>query len=126
MVDNRISLRLDDNEIRAIEEFMAAHREFASRSHLAREAIRSFIEEGKGWTEQSGTENASPRARTFKVTLAPIEASLLEQLVAAGYYLDISDGIRRIVGKSVMENHMEKTIGDIHDARRKLVQMDQD
>lgn len=126
MVDNRISLRLDDNEIRAIEEFMAAHREFASRSHLAREAIRSFIEEGKGWTEKSGTENSSPRMRTYKVTLAPVEANVLEQMVSAGYYIDISDAIRRIVGKSVVDNHIEKTIGSIHDERRKLVQMDQD
>ncbi len=126
MVDNRISLRLDDNEIRAIEEFLASHREFASRSHLAREAIRVFIEEGKGWTEPSASDEVSSRPRTYKITLAPVEANVLERMVEAGYYIDIGDAIRRIVGKSVVDGHLEKTIGSIHDERRKLVQMDQD
>lgn len=126
MVDNRISLRLDDNEIREIEAFLRNHSEFASRSHLAREAIRSFIEEGKGWSESSAQDDASSKPKTYKVTLAPVEASILEGMVEAGYYIDIGDAIRRIVGKSVVEDHLDKTIGSMHEERRKLVQMDRD
>lgn len=126
MVDNRISLRLDDNEIKAIEEFLDKHREFASRSHLAREAIREFIDEGKGWNEPSASEESSGRPKSYRVTLAPVEASILEAMVEAGYYIDVDDAIRRIVGKSVVDNHLDKTIGSMHEERRKLVQMDQD
>ena len=60
------------------------------------------------------------------MTLAPFEADSLERLVAGGYYLDINDAIRRIVGNRVVDNDLEKTIGSIHEERRKLVQMDQD
>lgn len=126
MVDNRISLRLDENEIRAIESFLGSHPEFASRSHLAREAIRAFIDEGKGWKETSASDDVPGRSRSFRVTLAPVEAGVIEKMVAAGYYIDVSDAIRRIVGKSVVEGYMDKTIGSIHDERRNLVQMDKD
>lgn len=126
MVDNRISLRLDDNEIRAIEGFLAAHTEYGSRSHLAREAIRTFIEEGKGWSETDASDEAAGRLRTYVITLAPVEADVLERMVETGYYIDMGDAIRRIVGKSVVDGHLEETLGSIHESRRKLVQMDRD
>jgi len=126
MVDNRISLRLDNNEIQELEMFLSTHREFASRSHLAREAIRKFISEGKGWKDSSRTEDQVARARIFTVALPFREAEVIEDLVSEGYFFDVSDGIRRLVSRFVTDRNenMEKSVDSILEQKRKMVQMD--
>jgi Arc/MetJ-type ribon-helix-helix transcriptional regulator len=128
MADNRISLRLDDNEIRTIDEFLDTHKDFASRSHLARESIRRFISEENGENEQDGSQENQERGRMVKVILAPAEMDLLEQMVKGGYFLSVTDAISYIMKTYTInrENRLEKAMESICDSREKLVQVDRE
>lgn len=125
MNDDRISLRLDPHELRIVDEFLRTHRDFASRSHLARVAIRKFIEESEGRSET--VEGEQSRAKSFRVTLSPIEAEMIERLVNAGYFLDPGDAIRRLVSERIMDSEtLMKAARSMHDEKRKLIQMDEE
>jgi len=125
MSDDRISFRLDAHELRMLDEFLSKHRDFGSRSHLARVAIRKYIEEGESWKENTEEENG--RTKTYRVTLSPIEASVIEKLVNLGYYLDADDAIRHLIRNSLVgESNIQKAVDSIHETRRKLVQMDEE
>ncbi|MBX8631870.1 MAG: hypothetical protein J9259_05055 [Thermoplasmata archaeon YP2-bin.285] len=126
MVDNRISLRLDDNEIEAIDRFLESHTEFASRSHLAREAMRRFISETEG---NSGSQmNETSEKRVIKMVVAPAVMHVLEQMVRGGYFVDPSEAAYFILKNHTInkDNRLDKTIDSICDSRERLVQVDRE
>jgi Arc/MetJ-type ribon-helix-helix transcriptional regulator len=127
MVDNRISLRLDDNEIKTIDKFLESHTEFASRSHLAREAIRRFIYQEDGGA--GGTAGEAPEnRRVIKIVAAPAVMHVLEQMVRGGYFVDENEAAYFILKNHTInkDNRLDKTIDSICDSRERLVQVDRE
>ncbi len=128
MSDNRISLRLDDHEIRTIDEYLDSHPDIANRSQLARVSIRRYISEENGEELSNEIQSEQVRRKVVKVVLAPAEVDLLDQMVRGGYFVSIEDAISYILKTHTInrENRLEKTMESICDTREKLVQVDRD
>ncbi|MEM3851495.1 MAG: ribbon-helix-helix domain-containing protein [Methanomassiliicoccales archaeon] len=121
---NRISLRLDQHELKMIDDFLNRHPEFGSRSHLARSAIRKMVSEGEEGEEQ---RTQGMRPKVYRVMLSPLEAQVISRMVNMGYYLDEADAIRRLVANAIIDpSEVSKAVGSIHDERRQLVRMDEE
>ncbi len=127
MSDNRISLRLDDHEIRTIDEFLDSHPDIANRSHLARVSMRRFISEENG-EKLSDDTRVQEAGKKVTVVLAPAEVDLLDQMVKGGYFVSVKDAISYIVKTYTInrQNRLEKTMESICDTREKLVQVDRE
>ncbi|MBX8636962.1 MAG: hypothetical protein KIY11_01155 [Thermoplasmata archaeon] len=128
MSDNRISLRLDDHEIRTIDEFLDTHPDIANRSQLTRVSIRRFITEENGEKQSDDSQSDQVRGKRVMVVLAPAEVDLLEQMVKGGYFVSLENAISYIVKTYTInrENRLEKTMESICDTREKLVQVDRE
>ena len=128
MSDNRISLRLDDHEIRTIDEFLDTHPDIANRSQLTRVSIRRFITEENGEKQSDDSQSDQVRGKRVMVVLAPAEVDLLEQMVKGGYFVSLENAISYIVKIYTInrENRLEKTMESICDTREKLVQVDRE
>ncbi|MBX8635186.1 MAG: hypothetical protein KIS30_00945 [Thermoplasmata archaeon] len=128
MSDNRISLRLDDHEIRTIDEFLDTHPDIANRSQLARVSIRRFITEENGEKLSDDSQADQERGKRVMVVLAPAEADLLEQMVKNGLFVSLKDAISYIMKTYTInrENRLEKVMESICDMREKLVQVDRE
>ena len=127
MSDNRISLRLDDHEIRTIDEFLDSHPDIANRSHLARVSMRRFISEENG-EKLSDDTRVQEAGKKVTVVLAPAEVDLLDQMVKGGYFVSVKDAVSYIVKTYTInrQNRLEKTMESICDTREKLVQVDRE
>jgi Arc/MetJ-type ribon-helix-helix transcriptional regulator len=86
-VDNeRISLRLEADDLELIDEFVAKHPEFSNRSHLARIALRSYIDKDAG----SSTKPAKDRAA---VKIPGAIKGIIDRLVEDGYYSSVDAAV---------------------------------
>ena len=101
--NERISLRLDAEDLRLIDDFIASSNEFSNRSQLARAAVRAYIEMRAGGTE--GTD----KPNEILVQLPPMVLETIKTLVAQGMYTSISeavaDGVRH---QFLHEEHVEE------------------
>jgi len=99
----RITLRLDADDLKMIDEFISGSNEFSNRSQLARAAVRAYIEMRTGGGE--GT-NAKPNEILVQIPLLVLDT--IKQLVAEGVYSSVSeavaDGARH---EFLHEEHME-------------------
>lgn len=78
MDGERISLRLEGEDLELIDAFVRKHPEFANRSHLARIALRAFVEQA------SGKASAAPNQIT--IVLPPMILAQLHSAVEGGTY----------------------------------------
>lgn len=85
--NERISLRLGPEELRLIDEFIAENSEFSNRSQLARAAIRAYIENRCGGTEEKRAPNE------ILVTLPPLILETIKHMIDQGLYSDISEAV---------------------------------
>lgn len=83
----RISLRLDAEDLRLIDDFIAKSNEFSNRSQLARAAVRAYIDMREG-----GSEGTS-RPNELVVQLPPMVLETIRTLVAQGMYTSISEAV---------------------------------
>jgi len=84
----RISLRLDPEDLRLIDEFIATSNEFSNRSQLARAALRAYVEMRDG-----GNEGTTSRPNEIVVQIPPLVLETIRQLVAEGVYSSISEAV---------------------------------
>ncbi len=82
----RITLRLDADDLKLIDDFIAGSNEFSNRSQLARAAVRAYIEMRAG-----GSEGTKPNE--IVVQLPPLVLESIKQLVAEGVYNSVSDAV---------------------------------
>jgi len=88
MLENeRITLRLDAETLRMIDEFIESSNEFTNRSQLARAAMRAYVEVRAGGTE--GTN----RPNEILVQLPPLVLDTVKHLVAEGVYSSVSEAV---------------------------------
>jgi len=87
--NERITLRLDAEDLKLLDEFIASSREFSNRSQLARAAIRAYIE-----ARESGAEGTtSKRPNDVVVQLPPLVVDTIAHLVAQGVYSSTSEAV---------------------------------
>lgn len=88
MLENeRITLRLDAETLRMIDEFIEDSNEFTNRSQLARAAMRAYVEMRAGGTEGTSKPNE------ILVQLPPLVLDTVKHLVAEGVYTSVSEAV---------------------------------
>ena len=88
MLENeRITLRLDAETLKLIDEFISDSNEFTNRSQLARAAVRAYIEMRAGGAESTNKPNE------ILVQIPPLVLDTIKQLVAEGVYSSVSEAV---------------------------------
>jgi Arc/MetJ-type ribon-helix-helix transcriptional regulator len=110
MDGERITLRLETEDLELIDEFVEKRPEFSNRSHLARVAIRAYIEGANG---SPASEERGARV-TVEVPRAVLH--ILSTMVKEGYYNSIGGAIEETIRKEfVTKEHLE-------DAKRRALE----
>lgn len=119
MENERITLRLDAETLKLLDEFIDESNEFTNRSQLARAAVRAYIELRAGGTE--GTN----RPNEILVQIPPLVLDTIKQLVAEGVYSSVSEAVADSARHEFLhEEHVEGLKKDANQQRSafKLVQ----
>ena len=88
MLENeRITLRLDGETLKQMDEFIDTSNEFTNRSQLARAAVRAYIEMREGGAEGTNKPNE------ILVQIPPLVLDTIRQLVAEGVYSSVSEAV---------------------------------
>jgi Arc/MetJ-type ribon-helix-helix transcriptional regulator len=82
MDGERISLRLEGEDLELIDAFVEKHPEFANRSHLARVALRAFIEQAQS--------DIPVRANRVSVEVPPLVMAQMQNAVDDGMYTGVN------------------------------------
>jgi len=111
----RISLRLEPEDLELLDEFVDKHPEFSNRSHLARLAIRSFIEKDGGVQVQSSDR--------VSIKVPGAVHSMIERMVEMGYYNSIETAIEEVLRKEFLpRDKMEEVKGKIFDEEKRILE----
>jgi metal-responsive CopG/Arc/MetJ family transcriptional regulator len=114
--NERITLRLDADELRLMDEFIANSREFSNRSQLARTAISMYIEARAG-----GEEGTARKANEVVVQLPPLVLDTIAHLVAEGMYTNMSEAVADCARHQFLhEEHVESIKKDAVQQRSAL------
>ena len=89
----RITLRLEQEDLVLIDEYIEKHPEYSSRSHLARIAIRSIIE---GDAEADEAVESSPKKNMITVEIPRAIFKVMEDNIRRGEYTSFQTSDRRI------------------------------
>jgi len=92
MDGERISLRLEAEDLELLDEFIEGHPEFSNRSHLARLAIREFIEHNGAPTEAKADHRAA-RRNVVTVEVPALAHLTIEDFIRAGVYNSVEDAV---------------------------------
>ena len=93
--DNKIvSLRMGEDEIQMMDEFLKGHPELGGRSLFIRTAIRQYIDRD---ADVQRTSNKNEVA----VRLSAVELETIDSMIDDGTYIDRADAIRNLM-RSVM------------------------
>jgi Arc/MetJ-type ribon-helix-helix transcriptional regulator len=84
----RITIRLDAEDLKLIDDFIVSSNEFSNRSQLARAAVRAYIELRAG-----GSEGTNARPNEIVVLVPPLVLETVKQLVSEGVYSSVSEAI---------------------------------
>ena len=99
----RITLRLDADDLKMIDEFISGSNEFSNRSQLARAAVRAYIEMRAG-----GAEGTNARPNEILVQIPPLVLDTIKQLVAEGVYSSVSEAVADAARHEFLhEEHVE-------------------
>jgi Arc/MetJ-type ribon-helix-helix transcriptional regulator len=118
MDGERITLRLEAEDLDLIEKFVERRPEFSNRSHLARVAIRAFIQGAQG--------SSAPEEKGNRVAIDVPRAILreIEELVRNGYYTSVGGAIEEAVRKEFLTtSHMEEVKKKILETRRDTLEL---
>jgi len=84
----RITLRLDADDLKLIDEFIATSNEFSNRSQLARSAVRAYIEMRAG-----GGQGTTSKPNEVLVQIPPLVLETIRQLVNEGVFSSVSEAV---------------------------------
>lgn len=89
MDGERISLRLESEDLMVLDDFIESHPEYANRSNLARVAIREFIEN----SGKSNNKTASANGYEVSVELPEAMHRMISNLITQGLFKSMDDAI---------------------------------
>jgi len=120
MDGERISLRLEPEDLALLDDFIQEHPEYSNRSNLARTAIRQFIEGAEG----AGTAGAKPAtANVVEVRIPPLALKAMENSVRAGVYNSAEEAIVECVrARWIKPDAVEKVKSEALEAISETVQ----
>ena len=99
--DNKIvSLRMGEEEIQMMDDFLKGHPELGGRSLFIRTAIRQYIDRDADVRTSSNN--------TVEVRLSRAELETIQSMVDDGTYIDCADAIRNMV-RSKLVNETKVT-----------------
>lgn len=114
--NERISLRLDADDLCLIDEFIAESNEFSNRSQVARAAIRAYIESRCGSTERAPNE--------ILVTLPPLVLDTVRHLIEQGVYNSISEAVADCTRHEFLhDGHLEDMKRDANRMRKAAMEL---
>ncbi|MDW5563689.1 MAG: ribbon-helix-helix domain-containing protein [Methanomassiliicoccus sp.] len=109
MDGERISLRLEPEDLELLDAFIEKHPEYSNRSNFARVAIRSFIEQFEGTKTNEITKNVKSNVITIEVPRFAHETIMSS--VRAGIYNSPEEAIVECVRKRYI--NIEEAIENI-------------
>ncbi|KQM11688.1 hypothetical protein AOA80_06530 [Methanomassiliicoccales archaeon RumEn M1] len=92
MDGERISLRLEPEDLRMLDGFLEEHPEFSNRSHLARLAIRAFIEQNEA-PEGIASERRPAKGNAVTIDVPALAYMTIESFIRAGVYNSMEDAV---------------------------------
>jgi metal-responsive CopG/Arc/MetJ family transcriptional regulator len=99
----RITIRLDADDLKMIDEFISDSNEFSNRSQLARAAVRAYIEMREG-----GREGTNAKPNEILVQIPSLVLDTVRQLVAEGVYSSTSEAVADAARHEFLhEEHVE-------------------
>ena len=120
MDGERISLRLELEDLKLIDDFIAEKPEYSSRSQLARVAIRSFIEGTEPTVENKKRES---KGNTITVEIPRAAMKALLHAVRAGLYTSVESAIEECVrDKFIHKEHLEDIKRKVLDSHRETLE----
>ena len=110
VVENeRITLRLDAEILRLMDEFVSGSREFSNRSQLARAAVSAYLEAKVAGAD----EGAAKRPNEVVVQLPPMVFDTVAHLVDEGIYSSLSEALADCARHQFLhEEHVESVKKD--------------
>jgi len=108
MEGERITLRLEGEDLELIDEFIDGHPEISNRSQLARIALRAFIERDGG-----ARVNGSGKGE-FVLRVPPAVCSIMEGMVEDGYYNSVEDIVVECLRKEFVSRDNLEKVKDEH------------
>lgn len=124
MDGERISLRLEPEDLVILDAFIKKHPEYSNRSNFARIALRSFIERVDGTSETASTNN-EVQDNVVSVRVPRLALDTIRDLVRAGAYNSPEDAIVECVRKryTLLDDAIETVARTNLDARKNTVQV---
>lgn len=115
--NERISLRLDLEDLKLIDQFIAESNEFSNRSQLARAAIRAYIENRYG-------DVAERAPNQVLVTLPPLVQDTIGHLIEQGVYSSISEAVADCTRHEFLHGeHLDELKHDANQLRKAAMQI---
>lgn len=114
MDGERISLRLEQEDLELIDDFVEQHPEFSNRSHLARMAIRSFIEKDRNVIKPSATH--------VTINVPGRVKSMIESMVEQGYYTSFEAAVEDALRKEFLSKKLDEVKDRTFDSDRKILE----
>jgi Arc/MetJ-type ribon-helix-helix transcriptional regulator len=102
--NERITLRLEKENLELIDMFLQESKTYDSRSQLVRDAVQSFIQSLRG------------EGNTVSIHVPRYYLDLIDRLVADGYFLSREHAIVR----SIEEWFTRERVREIHDHRQEI------
>jgi len=115
MEGERISLRLEGEDLELIDDFIDGHPEISNRSQLARIALRAFIE------RDGGARVASSGKGELVIKLPPAVRSIMEGMVEDGYYNSVDEIVVECLRKDlVSRENLDKVKDELFNKNRQI------
>ena len=108
MEGERITLRLEGEDLELIDDFIDGHPEISNRSQLARIALRAFIERD-GRTQVDGNGRGE-----IVLKVPPAVRSIMEGMVEDGYYNSVEEMVVECLRKEFLSKDNLEKVKDEH------------
>ncbi len=99
--DTKVTLRISQVELDAIDDFLVRHPEYKTRSDFIRYAVMNTIQQME--KEQFGTE-------VVQVRLSKMVLNILSDMVDLGLFLDIDNAVNYFLNRSVQSSRLNEEI----------------
>jgi Arc/MetJ-type ribon-helix-helix transcriptional regulator len=118
MDGERISLRLEPEDLELLDAFIERHPEYSNRSNFARVAIRSFIEQSEGTQTVIGTKNPTKK-NVLSVEVPRMVHETIMDSVRAGMYNSPEEAVVECLRKQYIKT--EETLEAIKRAKLEAI-----
>ncbi len=106
--NERITLRLEKENVDDIDSFLEANEEYRSRSELCRIALDRYIKERR--------EEEKPKGRPIRVRIPARYYELMESLVDEGYHTSVE----AIINKLIMDHFTQERLKGLEALRTEM------